>query len=97
MIQKTYFKTKDHCKVKFSVTADAYAESIEILGLNDNWENGIAMKKKKDGSFTAEVSLPKSSRHEFKYRVNGSVWVNEPGADEQVPNVFGDTNSVISV
>ncbi len=97
MIQKTYFKTKDHCKVKFSVTADEYAEGIEILGLNEDWEKGIPMKKKKDGSFSADVSLPKNSRHEFKYRVNETVWVNEPEADEQVPNIFGDTNSVITL
>ena len=81
--------------MKFSVKADEYADRIEILGLNENWNDGVVMKKKKDGSFSADVSLPKDSRHEFKYRVNGTVWVNEPEADEQVPNIFGETNSVI--
>jgi hypothetical protein len=31
MVQKTYYKTKDYCKVKFSFAADA-AETIEIVG-----------------------------------------------------------------
>jgi hypothetical protein len=46
MVQKTYFKTKDYCKVKFSFAAEN-AETIEILGLNSDWENSIVMSKKK--------------------------------------------------
>ncbi|MCX6206331.1 MAG: isoamylase early set domain-containing protein [Bacteroidetes bacterium] len=94
MVQKTYFKTKDYCKVKFSFNVEN-AETIEILGLNSDWENSIVMSKKKDGTFSAEVSLPKNSQHEFKYRVNASEWINEPEADSVNTNVFGSNNSVI--
>ena len=94
MVQKTYFKTKDYCKVKFSFNVEN-AETIEILGLNSDWENSIVMSKKKDGSFSAEVALPKNSQHEFKYRVNASEWINEPEADSVNTNVFGSSNSVI--
>ena len=38
MVQKTYFKTKDYCKVKFSFKVED-AETVEILGLNSDWEN----------------------------------------------------------
>ncbi|QCR22518.1 isoamylase early set domain-containing protein [Pontibacter sp. SGAir0037] len=94
MIQKTYYKTKDHCKVKFSVNPEN-AESVEILGLNGDWDNPVPMSKKKGGSFTYETSLPKESQHEFKYRVNGSEWMNEPEADSENPNEYGGTNSVL--
>lgn len=94
MVQKTYFKTKDYCKVKFSFSVEN-AETVEILGLNSDWENSIIMKKKKDGSFAAEVSLPKDSQHEFKYRVNETEWLNEPEADSETANIYGGTNSVI--
>ncbi len=94
MIQKTYYKTKDYCKVKFTFKADD-AESIEILGLENDWENGVSMTRKKDGTFTADVSLPKNSQHEFKYRINQSEWLNEPEADLQQPNIYGGSNSVI--
>lgn len=94
MVQKTYFKTKDHCKVKFSFNVDN-AETVEILGLNSDWENSIVMRKKKDGTFSCEVSLPKNTQHEFKYRVNEREWVNEPDADSQQTNVFGSVNSVL--
>lgn len=96
MVQKTYYKTKDYCKVKFSFTVEN-AETIEILGLNSDWQNSVIMSRKKDGSFTADVNLPKDSQHEFKYRVNETLWHNDPDADSQAPNSFGGTNSVISL
>lgn len=96
MIQKTYFKTKSYCKVKFSFKV-ANAETIEILGLNSDWENGILMSKKKDGSFAAEVALPKDSAHEFKYRINETEWVNDPASDSENQNIYGGSNSVINL
>lgn len=94
MVQKTYYKTKDYCKVKFSFTIEN-AETVEILGLNNDWEKSIVMSKKKNGSFSADINLPKESRHEFKYLVNETIWLNEPEADTEVPNVFGGCNSVV--
>ena len=94
MVQKTYYKTKDYCKVKFTFTTDN-ADSIQILGLNNDWKQAVVMSKKKDGSFSADVNLPKESKHEFKYLVNESMWLNEPEADAVEPNMFGGSNSVI--
>ena len=94
MILKTYYKTKDYCKVKFSFKVEN-AETVEILGLNRDWQNSIIMSRKKDGSFSADVTLPKDSKHQFKYLVNENEWLNEPEADSQEPNEFGGSNSVI--
>jgi hypothetical protein len=96
MIQKVYLKTKDQCKVKF-VTKLENADRVEIIGLNDDWSNPIEMKKKKDGSFSCEVSLPKNTQHEFKYLVDGTEWRNEPDADSENENDFGGTNSVLTI
>lgn len=94
MIQKTYFKTKDYCKVKFSFTPED-AETVEVLGLNSDWDNGVILKKKKDGIFSAEVSLPKDTRQQFKYLVNKTEWVNDTEADSELANEYGGTNSVL--
>ena len=94
MVQKTYYKTKDYCKVKFSFKVEN-AETIEILGLNSDWEKSVIMSKKKDGTFSADVNLRKESRHEFKYLVNETEWLNEPEADTEQPNEYGGANSVI--
>jgi 1,4-alpha-glucan branching enzyme len=96
MIQKTYYKTKDYCKVKFSIENEE-ANSVEILGLNNDWKDSIVLKRKKDGTFSTEVNLPRDSRHEFKYLIDESKWANEPAADAEVPNPFGGSNSVITL
>lgn len=96
MVQKTYYKTKDYAKVKFTLSLEN-AETVEILGLNSNWETSVFMSKKKDGSFSAEVNLPKNTQHEFKYRVNASEWINEPEADGEQANSFGGSNSLLLI
>lgn len=96
MIQKTYYKTKDYCKVKFSFSVEN-AETIEVLGLNSNWEEGVILSKKKDGTFAVEVQLPKDTTHEFKYLVNKTEWVNEPEADGVQADSFGGNNSLLVV
>ena len=80
--------------MKFSFKVEN-AETMEILGLNSDWENSIVMSRKKDGTFTCEVPLPKNTEHEFKYRVNETEWMNDPDADAQKVNEFGTKNSVI--
>jgi len=103
MVKKTYYKTKDYCRVKFSFEVEnadnsvlrQALNSVKILGLNSDWQNSVIMSKKKDGSFSADVILPKESRHEFKYLVNETVWLNEPEADAEEANEFGGSNSVI--
>ena len=94
MILKTYYKTKDYCKVKFSFKTDN-AETVQICGLNSDWQHSVIITRKKDGTFTADVTLPKDSKHQFKYLVNEKEWLNEPQADAQEPNGFGGNNSVI--
>lgn len=96
MLQKTYFKTKDYCKVKFSFKVEN-AETVELLGLNSDWQKSIIMSRKKDGTFSADVNLPKDSQHQFKYLVNEKEWVNDPEADSQAPNEYGGTNSVVTL
>lgn len=98
MVQKTYYKTKDYCKVKFSFkpeNADASISSVEILGLNSVWQHSVVMAKKKDGSFSADVNLPRQTKHEFKYLVNEALWLNEPEADSEAPDMYGGANPVI--
>ncbi len=95
MIQTTYLKTKKVCKVKFTFNG-VLAEKVELFGLNNDWQNPVEMIRKKDGSFSAEVSLPIYSKQEFKYLVNGTEWATEPETEENW-NEFGTTNSVINL
>ncbi len=96
MVEKTYYKTKDYCKVKFAVKAED-AASVKLIGLNNDWEKAVSLAKKKDGIFSVNINLPKDSSHEFKYLVNDTEWLNEPFADGELPNIYGGTNSVVNL
>jgi hypothetical protein len=95
MIEKKYYKTKDYVKVKFTLNTEA--KKVDILGLNNEWKKGVAMTKKKEGVFSAELNLPKESSHEFRYFIDKKVWLNDEQADAEAANVFGTTNSVLSI
>lgn len=94
MIEKTFYKTKDYCKVKFSVNNET-AETIELFGINNNWEDAVVLKKKKDGTFATEINLPKETTHQFKYLVDQQDWLTDETADNTVTNEFGTDNSVL--
>ena len=95
MIEKKYYKTKDYVKVKFTLNTEA--KKVDILGLNNEWKKGVAMTKKKEGIFSAELNLPKESSHEFRYFVDKKIWLNDEQADAETANIFGTTNSVVTL
>ncbi len=96
MIQKTYYKTKPYAKVNFSIELPE-AETVAVLGLNNNWKKGLPLTKKKNGVFAADINLDKETQHEFKYLINKKEWVNDPTADTEVQNVYGGTNSLVII
>ncbi|HEY0056651.1 MAG TPA: isoamylase early set domain-containing protein [Pedobacter sp.] len=94
MLQKTFIKSKGAYKVKFTLKPEN-AKTVELLGLNNDWSTSVPLIKKKDGSFSIELALPKDTKHEFKYRVNETEWLIEEDADAETPNGLGGTNSVL--
>lgn len=96
MVTKTIYKTKDYSKVKFSLSIEN-AEKVKVLGLNNDWEKGLDLVKKKDGSFVADINLPKGSSQQFRYLIDGKEWMNEPTADGELQNNFGTTNSILEL
>ena len=60
-----------------------------------NWDpQGIAMKRRTDGAWVAEVELP-PGLHQYVFIVDGVEWVPDPGALSQVDDGFGRQNSVL--
>ncbi|MBC7913947.1 MAG: isoamylase early set domain-containing protein [Pyrinomonadaceae bacterium] len=94
MLQKTFVKSKNAYKVKFTLRT-AHVSTVDILGLNSDWETPIPLNKKKDGSFSAEIVLPKDTKHQFKYLLDQTDWLIDEDADGESPNEFGSTNSVL--
>jgi 1,4-alpha-glucan branching enzyme len=98
MLKKQYFKTKDTCKVTFSLPAAVQGETVYLVGDFNNWdEQAMPMKRLKDGSFEIILELHKNNEYQFRYLVNGSEWHNDWQADRYVPNPFSGDNSVVVV
>lgn len=101
-ISKKYLKTKSICKVTFRIPAELGAnyKKANLAGTFNKWnEKNLRMKKLvKDGSFSIVVDLETDKEYEFKYILDGKVWLTDKEADELVTTHFGDSqNSVIKV
>jgi len=79
------------------------AKEVFLAGTFNGWEPGATpMRKRSDGKWLAELSLP-PGRYEYKFLVDGG-WCYEPGFPDQAclgeglaVNAFGTSNRVVEV
>lgn len=96
MLKKSFSKTGAACRVTFKYENEENAETAVLAGDFNDWSlNATPMKKLKDGSFSATLSLPAGQTYWFRYVLDGGVWVNDNQADGYAPNEFGEANSVL--
>ncbi|MCL1980258.1 MAG: isoamylase early set domain-containing protein [Proteobacteria bacterium] len=96
MLKKSYSKTGTVCRVTFKYENEEKANTAVVAGEFNGWSlRETPMKKLKDGSFSATLSLPVGRSYRFRYVLDGGVWVNDPGADGYSPNEYGEANSVL--
>lgn len=100
-LTKKCLKSKPICKVTFKMPKDMAREagSITVVGEFNNWDIvATPMKKQKDGSFLVTVDLEVGREYQFRYLIDGEVWVSDPAADRYVFSPFGDCdNAVVQV
>jgi 1,4-alpha-glucan branching enzyme len=98
MLKKSYSKTGSVCRVTFKYENEEQAETAVLAGEFNGWSlRETPMKKIKDGSFSATLSLPAGQSYRFRYVLDGGVWVNDTDADGYAPNEYGEANSVLTV
>ena len=95
-LKKQYLKSKPVCKVTFTVEEEAAKDAgkIELFGDFNEWkaEEGILLKKFKNGTFKVTIDLPVEKDYQFKYLIDGTVWENDWSADS-----YDGENSVVTV
>ncbi len=98
-IKKTYFKTKETCKVNFRLPKDFVndAQRVNLVGEFNEWDaTATPLKKLKNGSFSGVIELEKGKEYQFRYLIDENRWENDGNADRYVSTPFGDAeNSVI--
>jgi len=96
MITKTPAKKGGTTKVTFELPAEYAGEQVCLCGEFNSWSpDATPMTKRKDGRFSATVSLPQGQAYRYRYLVDGERWVDDPAADEYVDNGYGTKDSVV--
>lgn len=97
--KKQFLKSKPICKLSFKIAAadSNGAEKVQLLGDFNNWDETVEpMTKLKSGEFTQVLDLETGKEYQFKYLVNGEVWMNDADSDYFVANSFGGENGILS-
>lgn len=100
-IKKQFLKSKPVCKVGFKLSKElaAGATKANIVGDFNGWdESSLEMTALKDGSFSLSADLETGRSYQFRYLLDGNMWINDESADAYQPSGFGDAqNSVINL
>lgn len=100
-IKKQILKSKPVAKVSFKIAKnDANNAKLAVLaGDFNNWsETSHPFKALKDGSFSITIELETGRNYQFRYLLDGNIWINDKDADSFQTSGFGDAqNSVIEL
>jgi 1,4-alpha-glucan branching enzyme len=98
MLMKAYSKTSTLCRVTFKLPAEVEAKTAVVAGDFNAWSTeSHPMKRLKDGSFSATLSLIPGKAYRFRYLLNNERWENDWEADAYLPNSYGEDDSVVEV
>ena len=83
-------------EVTFVCEPSAETREVYLVGDFNDWQtHSQPMRKAKDGSFRAQLKLPRG-RYEYKFLADG-IWLDDGAEAEQAPNDFGTLNNVVVV
>jgi 1,4-alpha-glucan branching enzyme len=98
MPKKSYTKSRKICRVTFDLPPEVNAKEVSLCGKFNEWnplEN--PMKKRKDGRWSATISLKTGKDYQFKYLLDKTHWENDWNADAYIFNSVGSKNSLLKV
>ena len=100
-LKKKPLKSKPVCKVTFTLDKEQArdAATVHLVGEFNDWDIQAApLRRQKDGSFTVTLDLDTGREYQFRYLINGEIWISDPEADKYAFSPFGDCeNSVVLV
>lgn len=103
MVTQKYVKSRKVYKLTFVVPSPQLPEGVEVESLAllgsfngwDEWANLMEPNKKGDYRTIVEVKSP--GEYQYRYLLNGTIWLNDWDADRYETNVHGSDNSVVNV
>jgi 1,4-alpha-glucan branching enzyme len=95
---KKIIKSRATSKVTFTLKPEQVSgrDAVYLVGDFNNWsETSLPMKKKKDGSFSAELELPNGEKYLFRYLSSNGEWFNDPEAEAYEPCAFSGADNCV--
>lgn len=72
--------------------------SVAVAGSFNNWNaRQLSLHESHDGWWSAWMPKPQPGTHQYKYVIDGSVWLEDPANKEKTPDGFGGWNSLLRV
>jgi 1,4-alpha-glucan branching enzyme len=99
-IKKQVLKSKPVCKVTFKIEKENAmgAKSAFIVGEFNNWnETSHEMKVLKDGSFSINLDVETGRSYQFRYLLDGNIWINDSEADSYAASGIGEELNAVVV
>ena len=98
MLKKSYSKTGSKCRVTFKLPPEVDANAAVLVGEFNEWDFATnPMKRLKDGSFSATLSLDAGETYRFRYLLDNERWENDWAPDGYLPNEFGSDDSIVVI
>ena len=68
------------------------------MGDFNNWQMGeTPLKISKTGIWSVSLELETGKEYQFRYLIDGTIWVNDSESDKYVPSGLGSENSVLAL
>lgn len=98
-VKKQFLKSRPACKVTFRLPKETAgdARTAHLVGDFNEWnETETPMKRLKTGDFTVTLDLEAGREYQYKFKMDGERWRNDPESESTAPSPFpGVDNSVV--
>ena len=99
-VKKKYFRTKPYCKVTFRLDKSIVG-SARNAGLAADFNEWRAektpMKALKNGDFTVTVDLEKGHEYQYRFVVDGGIWITDDAAEKYTHCGYADCQNAVVV
>lgn len=98
-IEKKFLKAKPECTVTFSLSQEYVGDSKNVFvvgSFNDwNYEADPMKFNKTKRVFSLAKKLEVGKEYQFRYLLDGGIWINDEAADKYEPTTFGDADNCV--
>ena len=95
MVNKQPARRTGFVKVTFTLPR-AEAVTVHVMGDFNDWRPVHATNRTQDGGWRLTVELERERAYQYRYLLDGTVWANDPAAEQSVANPYGGENSVVA-